>query len=119
MKTGPKGAKRCSKILLPCKHTHIEEHSCNLHRQRMTENISLQCTVLARDRFYRILLEHLKAKLKVVELIITNTEHKRILQKTLIQIEIQKLTWDQIKQNVSHIATKRATRLGRGLHISQ
>ena len=75
----------------------------------MTEIISLKCTVLARDKFYQILLEHLEAKLKVAELMITNTGHKRILQKTLHQIKIQKLTCEQNRQNVSHIVTKRAT----------
>ena len=73
----------------------------------MTENISLQCTVLARDTFYQILLQHLEAKLKVAELIITDIGHKRILQKTLHQIQIQKLTYDQNKQNVAQGVAKR------------
>ena len=88
-------------------HTHTEEHSRHLHRQRMTENISLQCTVLARDTFYQILLQHLEAKLKVAELIIIDIGHKRILQKTLHQIQIQKLTYDQNKQNVAQGVAKR------------
>ena len=79
------------------------------YRQRMAEeNISLKCTVLARDRFYQILLEHLEAKLKVEELIITDTGHKIIIQKNLNQILIQKLTFEQNKQNVSNIVTKRS-----------
>ena len=88
-------------------HTHTEEHSRHLHRQRMTENISLKCTVLARDTFYQILLQHLEAKLKVAELIIIDIGHKRILQKTLHQIQIQKLTYDQNKQNVAQGVAKR------------
>ena len=94
-------------ILLPYTHTHTEEHSRHLHRQRMTENISLQCTVLARDTFYQILLQHLEAKLKVAELIIIDIGHKRILQKTLHQIQIQKLTYVQNKQNVAQGVAKR------------
>ena len=64
--------------------------------------------MLARDKFYQILLEHLEAKLKVAELIFTNTGHKRILQKTLHQILIQKLTYSQNQQNVAHIVVTKA-----------
>ena len=107
-KTGPKGEKCVQKHFVTIHtHTHTEEHSRHLHRQRMTENISLQCTVLARDTFYQILLQHLEAKLKVAELIIIDIGHKRILQKTLHQIQIQKLTYDQNKQNVAQGVAKR------------
>ena len=110
-KTGPKGEQCVQKHFVTIHtHTHTEEHSRHLHRQRMTENISLKCTVLARDIFYQILVDHLEAKLKVAELIITNIGHKRILQKTLHQILIQKLTCSENKKNVALIIAKRTKR---------
>ena len=111
MKTGLKGTKCVRKHCYHVnKHTHWRTFTTFTPTKNDPdeENISLKCTVLARDRFYQILLEHLEAKLKVAELIITDTGHKRIIQKVLHQLLIQKLTFEHNKKNVSHIVTKRS-----------
>ena len=102
-KPSPKGITCFQNMLLTCANVHQLKDNSSLQVSKVWPTkiflFSLKCTVLARDRFYRILLEQLEAKLKVAELIITNTGHNRIIRKNLIQIRILKLPFEQNLQN--------------------